>query len=66
MENFVGSLEDFKFLELEEFNQEFMGLSHWKFADASDADSVEKHHHFNSKPRTIALRGSRRRRWNWV
>jgi hypothetical protein len=43
-------LEDFEFLELEEFNQEFVRLSNWEFIDASDADSVEKHNHSDSEP----------------
>ncbi|KAH0977269.1 hypothetical protein GBA52_026988 [Prunus armeniaca] len=36
--------EEFEFLQIGE-EEDYVGLSHWEFVDASDADSEEKHHH---------------------
>ncbi|KAM2053251.1 hypothetical protein ACFX1T_002913 [Malus domestica] len=39
--------EEFEFLEIED-GEELLGLTHWEFIDASDADSEENHHHHRS------------------
>ncbi|KAM1030610.1 hypothetical protein ACFX13_035213 [Malus domestica] len=36
--------EQFEFLEIED-GEELLGLTHWEFIDASDADSEQNHHH---------------------
>ncbi|KAB2635540.1 hypothetical protein D8674_026074 [Pyrus ussuriensis x Pyrus communis] len=39
--------EQFEFLEIED-GEELLGLTHWEFIDASDADSEQNHHNHRS------------------